>query len=88
MYCICQASKLPAVLDRAWTTIGGGPADLFFPEEFLGTWDVASTLVKVDLPFGPEFVPDLRVNAQGPCMRPPPLLPSHRPPKPSPCFKT
>ena len=27
-----QASKLPAAVDRAWEAVGGGPADLFFPE--------------------------------------------------------
>eukprot|EP00884_Botryococcus_braunii_P004263 jgi/Botrbrau1/13838/Bobra.0056s0075.1 len=55
------AAALPSVLDKAWVTLGGGPSDLFFPDEFLGEWEVASTLIKVDLPCGPEFVPDLRV---------------------------
>lgn len=42
-----SASRLPAFADRAWEAMGGGPADLFFPDSFLGVWDVASTLVKV-----------------------------------------
>ena len=29
-------------LSSAWEAIGGGPADLFFPEEFLGRWTVRS----------------------------------------------
>ena len=29
---VMQASKLPAAVDRAWEAVGGGPADLFFPE--------------------------------------------------------
>lgn len=56
------AAALPGVLDKAWTSMGGGPSDLVFPDEFLGQWEVASTLIKVDLPCGPEFVPDLRVS--------------------------
>eukprot|EP00891_Asterochloris_glomerata_P007064 jgi/Astpho2/7064/e_gw1.00107.157.1_t len=34
-----QASKLPKAFDQAWTSIGGGQADLFFPESFLGLWN-------------------------------------------------
>ena len=41
--------------------MGGGPSDLTFPDLFLGRWDVTSTLVKVDLPLGPDFVPDMQV---------------------------
>lgn len=55
------ASKLPEFADRAWEAMGGGPADLYFPELFLGTWQVTSTLIKVELPMGPEFVPNMRV---------------------------
>lgn len=57
-----QASKLPPAFDRAWEKIGGGPADLYFPEEFLGVWNVESTLTSVKLPLGPDFVPDPKVN--------------------------
>lgn len=32
-------------------------------ELFLGVWDVDSVLTRVDLPLGPEFVPDMRVRA-------------------------
>ena len=56
-----QASKLPPVFDRAWEAIGGGPADLYFPADFLGRWNVSSILTGVDLPLGPDYVPDLKV---------------------------
>ena len=43
--------------------MGGGPSDLTFPASpFLGRWDVTSTLIKVDLPLGPDFVPDMQVQ--------------------------
>jgi hypothetical protein len=57
-----QASKLPPALDRAWEAVGGGPADLFFPEDFLGLWNVESVLTSVKLPLGPDFVPDPKVR--------------------------
>lgn len=60
-----QASKLPPALDRAWEAVGGGPSDLFFPEEFMGIWSVESTLASVQLPLGPDFVPDPKVSC--PC---------------------
>ncbi|KAI7839807.1 hypothetical protein COHA_006605 [Chlorella ohadii] len=56
-----SASKLPAAVDRAWEGLGGGPADLVFPDQFLGVWDVESVLRQVELPLGPELVPDMRV---------------------------
>ncbi|EFN51116.1 hypothetical protein CHLNCDRAFT_55281 [Chlorella variabilis] len=55
------ASKLPEAVDRVWEGLGGGPADLVFPDEFLGVWEVDSVLTLVELPLGPEFVPDMRV---------------------------
>ena len=58
-----QASKLPPVVDRAWEKIGGGPADLYFPEEFLGVWNVESTLTSIKLPLGTDYVPDLKVGS-------------------------
>ena len=58
-----QASKLPPAVDRAWEKIGGGPADLYFPEEFLGVWNVESTLTSIKLPLGPDYVPDLKVES-------------------------
>jgi len=57
-----QASKLPAAFDRAWEQLGGGPADLVFPEPWLGVWQVRSTLTNVQLPLGADFVPDPRVR--------------------------
>lgn len=32
------ASKLGAAADSAWEAMGGGPADLTFPESWLGVW--------------------------------------------------
>ena len=40
-----QASKLPKAFDQAWTSIGGGQADLFFPRSFLGLWNVQVHIV-------------------------------------------
>lgn len=54
-----SASKLPAFADSAWEAMGGGPPDLFFPEEFLGTWEVTSVLLKVETPLGEEAVPNM-----------------------------
>ncbi len=65
-----QASKLPAAFDRAWEQLGGGPADLVFPEPWLGVWQVQSTLTNVQLPLGADFVPDPRVRRPPVC--PPP----------------
>jgi hypothetical protein len=59
-----SASKLPEAADRAWESVGGGPADLTYPPAFLGVWDVASVLVSVDLPLGPSFVGDMAVVAR------------------------
>ncbi len=58
-----HASKLGAGVDKAWEAMGGGPADLVFPDVFAdpGVWDVESTLVSVETPLGLEFVPDSRV---------------------------
>ena len=51
-----KASKLPEAADRAWEALGGGPPDLFFPESFLGDWEVSSVLVSVETPLGDEFL--------------------------------
>lgn len=58
----CQASLLPEAVDNAWSSVGGGPSDLTFPEQFLGTWKVQNTLVKVETPLGPDYVPDMKVQ--------------------------
>ena len=52
---VCQAVSMPKEFDKAWEAIGGGPADLVFPEEFLGVWNVQSTLRTLDVPLGPQF---------------------------------
>ena len=58
-----QASALPPAFDQVWESMGGGPSDLTFPADpFLGRWDVTSTLIKVELPLGPDFVPDMQVR--------------------------
>lgn len=33
-----EASKLGAAADSAWEALGGGPADLTFPESWIGVW--------------------------------------------------
>jgi hypothetical protein len=55
------ASKLPEAADKAWEAIGGGAADLTYPDSFLGVWDIESVLVSIDLPLGAEFVPEMQV---------------------------
>jgi len=47
-----------SAVSRAWSAVSGAPADLTFPEAFLGTWIVASTLTQVDKPHGEALVPD------------------------------
>jgi hypothetical protein len=42
--------------------MGGGPADLFYPEEFIGSWQVVSTLVDVAAPLGEEMLSDPKVS--------------------------
>ena len=54
-------------MDNAWSSLGGGPSDLTFPEQFLGTWKVQNTLVKVETPLGPDFVPDMKVQLLAEC---------------------
>ena len=57
-----EASKLPGIFDKAWEKIGGGPADLYFPEAFAGRWIVDAVLTKVEMPLGAKFVPDTAVG--------------------------
>ena len=49
---------MPQAFDNAWSSIGGGPADLSFPDTFLGVWLTESTLTKVETPLGLEYVPN------------------------------
>ena len=58
---ILQAVSMPQAMDDAWSAMGGGPADLTFPDEFAGRWLAESTLVNVETPLGPEFVPNPQV---------------------------
>ena len=66
--CLLQAaaSRLPAAIDRAWEAVGGGPADLVFPELFLGRWTATSTLVSLETPLGADQLPPALVGSQ-PC---------------------
>lgn len=57
-----HASKLPPIADSAWEALGGGPADLYFPEAFLGEWLVTSVLVNLETPLGTEYVPNLQAS--------------------------
>ena len=70
--CCRQASRLPAAFDRAWEQMGGGPPDLVFPEEWLGVWEVQSTLTNVQIPLGPDFLPDPKARPPGSFSRLPP----------------
>ena len=36
-----------------------------FPEEWLGVWEVQSTLTNVQIPLGPDFLPDPKVRPPG-----------------------
>jgi hypothetical protein len=56
-----EASVLPEALDDVWEAIGGGPADLTFPQEFEGVFDVVSVLTSVEFPSGEDAVPDIEV---------------------------
>ena len=56
------ASRLPAAVDRAWEAVGGGPADLVFPELFLGRWTATSTLVSLEMPLGADQLPPALVR--------------------------
>jgi len=49
-------------VDRAWEAIGGGPADLVFPQLFLGRWTAISMLVKLDTPLGVDQLPPALVR--------------------------
>eukprot|EP00747_Dinoflagellata_sp_TGD_P166504 gnl/TRDRNA2_/TRDRNA2_189384_c0_seq1.p1 gnl/TRDRNA2_/TRDRNA2_189384_c0~~gnl/TRDRNA2_/TRDRNA2_189384_c0_seq1.p1 ORF type:complete len:369 (-),score=49.32 gnl/TRDRNA2_/TRDRNA2_189384_c0_seq1:138-1244(-) len=55
------------LVTEVWSKFGGGPTDLFFPDEFLGTWVVFSKLAEVRVPQGEEMVKDMNVvtRAQG-----------------------
>lgn len=60
-------------ISDAWESFGGGgPADLTFPESFLGEWLVNATLTDIDLPEGADVVSNIEsVNrAKGDIGRP------------------
>jgi hypothetical protein len=49
------------VVSDTWEKISGAPADLTFPDEFLGTWLCYSTLTNVETPQGDDLVQDMAV---------------------------
>ena len=55
-----------------WEKLGGGQADIYYPDFFEGCWQVGSTLVAVETPKGIEYTND----AVGP---PPPHARTHPP---------
>lgn len=57
-----QAASFPSLFDKAWEAVGGGPADLYFPDAFSGRWIVTAMLNKVEMPLGAKFVPDVAVR--------------------------
>lgn len=59
-----KAVTMPQAFDSAWSAVGGGPADLTFPSEFLGHWIAESTLSKIETPLGLEFVPNPVVSLE------------------------
>ena len=63
---VVQGSAVGPAGDRVWEALGGGPADLFFDDVFLGEWLVQSTLVKLETPLGEDMVPDMRVRPLSP----------------------
>lgn len=65
MRCLCpslQAVSMPQAFDSAWSAVGGGPADLIFPDNFLGHWLAESTLSKIETPLGLDFIPNPLVS--------------------------
>jgi len=56
-----QGMELPAAANQAWEALGGGPSDLFYPETFLGPWQVTSVLVDFEMPMGQDKVKDARL---------------------------
>ena len=45
-----------ATLSDAWSALGGGDADLVFPDLFEGNWIASATTTAVDAPLGVEFI--------------------------------
>ena len=41
-----------------WEKLGGGQADVYYPDFFEGCWQVGSTLVAVETPKGIEYTND------------------------------
>ena len=45
-------------VSNAWEKLGGGQADIYYPDVFEGCWEVGSTLVGVETPKGIEYTND------------------------------
>ena len=54
-----------------WEKLGGGQADIYYPDFFEGCWQVGSTLVAVETPKGIEYTND--------AVGPPPHARTHPP---------
>jgi hypothetical protein len=52
------AIAAPELISNAWEKLGGGQADIYYPDVFEGCWQVGSTLVSVDAPKGIEYTND------------------------------
>ena len=46
-------------MSDVWEKMGGGQADIYYPDLFEGCWQVGSTLVSVDAPKGIEYANDV-----------------------------
>jgi hypothetical protein len=56
---IFAASETPLSLEGSfWNRLTGVPDDLYYPQFFLGKWNVESVLMDVNFPNGPEAVAD------------------------------
>lgn len=53
-----EAKAAPELVSAAWEKLGGGQADIYYPDLFEGCWLVGSTLVSVDTPKGIEYTND------------------------------
>merc|ERR1712087_197819 len=54
-----RALAAPEIVSDVWEKMGGGQADIYYPDLFEGCWQVGSTLVSVDAPKGIEYANDV-----------------------------
>ncbi|WZN66022.1 hypothetical protein HKI87_14g75850 [Chloropicon roscoffensis] len=53
-----RALAAPELVSDVWEKLGGGQADIYYPDFFEGCWQVGSTLVAVETPKGIEYTND------------------------------